>query len=85
MAKFDPNLFVDGATDRPDQAHHRRGVERDHRHRGVLGAGTFLFDAQVHTAKGLPTGTGPGTVQEFVERGQFLMLKVDDWSAVYSR
>ena len=41
-----------------------------------LGAGTFVFDAQVHTAKGLPAGTGPGTVQEFVERGQLLTLTV---------
>ena len=48
-----------------------------------LGAGTFVFDAQVHTAKGLPAGTGPGTVQEFVERGQYMMLQVDDWSSVY--
>ena len=48
-----------------------------------LGAGTFIFDAQIHTAKGLPAGTGPGTVQEYVERGQLLTMKVDDWSAVY--
>ena len=48
-----------------------------------LGDGTFLFDAQVHTNKGLPTGTGAGTVQELVERGQLLLLKVKDWHEVY--
>lgn len=49
----------------------------------AFGKGTFLFDAQVHTATGLPAGTGPGTVQEFVERGQLLLLKVRDWDEVY--
>ena len=48
-----------------------------------FGQGTFLFDAQVHTAKGLPAGTGPATAQEYVENGQLLLLKVTDWSAVY--
>jgi hypothetical protein len=48
-----------------------------------FGQGTFLFDAQVHTAKGLPAGTGPATAQEYVENGQLLLLKVSDWSAVY--
>jgi hypothetical protein len=51
---------------------------------GLLGGGTFVFDAQVHTAAGLPAGTGPGTVQEYVERGQLLTLKVDNWVAVYA-
>jgi Alkaline phosphatase PhoX len=49
----------------------------------AFGKGTFLFDAQVHTAAGLPAGTGPGTVQEFVEHGQLLLLKVRDWDDVY--
>jgi Bacterial protein of unknown function (DUF839) len=49
----------------------------------MLGDGTFLFDAQVHTNKGLALGTGPGTVQELVERGQLLLLKVKDWHKVY--
>ena len=33
--------------------------------------------------KNLPAGTGPGTVQEFVENGQLLILEVDDWSTIY--
>jgi hypothetical protein len=83
VARFDPNLFSTRATADPSK------LTIDEESSGIidteefLGAGTFFFDAQVHTAKGLPAGTGPGTVQEFVERGQFLTLKVDDWSAVY--
>ena len=52
---------------------------------GLFGTGTFLFDAQVHTRKGLPAGTGPGTVEELVENGQLLLLKVRDWDVVYGR
>ena len=83
VGKFDANLFSAGATADPTK------LTIDEESSGIidtedfLGAGTFFFDAQVHTAKGLPAGTGPGTVQEFVERGQYLLLKVDDWSAVY--
>ena len=83
VAKFDANLFGAGATADPDKYtidEESSGIiDTD----GFLGAGTFVFDAQVHTAKHLPAGTGPGTVQEFVENGQYLMLKVDDWSKVY--
>lgn len=50
----------------------------------LLGKGTFLFDAQVHTTKGLPAGTTAGTVGEFVERGQLLALKITDWDAIYA-
>ena len=49
----------------------------------TFGPGTFVFDAQVHTANGLPAGTGPGTVQELVENGQLLLLRVKDWDDVY--
>jgi hypothetical protein len=83
IGQFDPDLFSAGATADPTK------LTIDEESSGIidtedfLGAGTFFFDAQVHTAKGLPAGTGPGTVQEFVERGQYLLLKVDDWSAVY--
>ncbi len=83
IGKFDSNLFGTGATADPTK------LTIDEESSGIidtedfLGAGTFFFDAQVHTAKGLPAGTGPGTVQKFVERGQFLSLKVTDWSAVY--
>jgi Alkaline phosphatase PhoX len=85
VGAFDPALFGPGATQDPNK------LTIDEESSGIidtedfLGAGTFVFDAQVHTAKGLPAGTGPGTVQEFVERGQYLMLKVDDWSTVYAR
>ncbi len=48
-----------------------------------LGRGWFVFDAQVHTPKNLPAGTGPNTVQELVENGQLLVLKVRNWDAVY--
>jgi hypothetical protein len=33
---------------------------------------------------GLPAGIGPDTVQEYVENGQLLTLKVEDWLAVYA-
>jgi hypothetical protein len=83
VAKFDVTLFGAGATADPNR------LTIDEESSGIidteefLGAGTFVFDAQVHTAKGLPAGTGPGTVQEFVERGQMLTLTVGDWSSVY--
>ena len=56
--------------------HDRRGVERDHRRRGPDGRGTFLFDAQVHTAAGL---SDPARQ---VEHGQLLSMTVD-WDAVF--
>jgi hypothetical protein len=83
VAKFDTSLFGAGASADPTK------LTIDEESSGIidtgdfLGDGTFLFDAQVHTIKGLSAGTGPGTVQEYVERGQYLMLKVDDWSSVY--
>lgn len=49
-----------------------------------LNDGSYLFDAQVHTAKGLPAGTGPNTVQEYVENGQLLTMTVDDFDKVYA-
>ena len=67
----------------------RQPSSRDEESSGIveteafLGAGTFVFDAQVHTPAGLPAGTGPGTVQEYVEHGQLLTLKVDSWATVY--
>lgn len=83
VARFDPSLFGPGATDDPLR------LTTDEESSGIvdteqiLGKGTFLFDAQVHTTKGLPAGTGPGTLGEFVERGQILVLKVRDWDEVY--
>jgi hypothetical protein len=49
----------------------------------LMGPSTFLFDAQVHTAAGLPAGTGAGTVEEYVERGQLLLMTVSDWPQIY--
>ena len=83
VARFDPALFGPGAIEDPNR------LTTDEESSGItdaekfLGKGAFVFDAQVHTAKGLPTGTGPGTVEEFVERGQILVLKVKDWEEVY--
>jgi len=37
----------------------------------------------VHSAKGLIAGSGPGTVEELVENGQLLLMKVRNWAAVY--
>jgi hypothetical protein len=84
IAQFDEALFGAGATADPDR------LTIDEESSGIidaealLGPGSFLFDAQVHSAKGLPAGTGPGTVQELVERGQLLLLRVSDWAAVYA-
>ena len=83
VARFDPNLFGPGATEDPNKLtidEESSGIIDTER---LLGKGTFLFDAQVHTAKGLPAGTGPNTVAELVERGQILALKVKDWDEVY--
>ncbi len=83
IARFDESLFGPGATDDPTR------LTTDEELSGIidasdyLGRGTFVFDAQIHTAKGLPAGTGPNTVGELVERGQLLVLKVGDWDEVY--
>ena len=84
MARFDEALFGAGANDDPLR------LTIDEESSGIidalryLGRGFFLFDAQIHTAKGLPAGPGPGTVQEFVEHGQLLVLRVGDWNDVYT-
>ncbi len=83
VARFDPSLFGPGANDDPLRLtidEESSGITDAERY---LGDGAFVFDAQVHTAKGLPAGTGPGTVQEYVERGQLLVLRVKDWDDVY--
>ncbi len=83
VARFDTNLFSTGATADPAR------LTTDEESSGIidaekfLGKGTFVFDAQVHTSKGLPAGTGPGTIREFVENGQLLTLEVKNWHAVY--
>ncbi len=83
VARFDEELFGTGATADPNR------YTIDEESSGIidaeafLGDGAFIFDAQIHTAKHLPAGTGPGTVQEYVENGQLLTLKVDDWPDIY--
>jgi hypothetical protein len=42
-----------------------------------------LFGAQIHTAKNLPAGTGPNTVQGWSRNGQLLLMKVRDWGDVF--
>jgi hypothetical protein len=82
-ARFDASLFGTGATADPNR------LTIDEESSGIidaeafLGEGMFVFDAQIHTAKNLPAGTGPGTVQEYAENGQLLTLKIDDWSTIY--
>jgi Bacterial protein of unknown function (DUF839) len=85
VARFDPALF--GVTNPAGSSPATRAVlTTDEESSGIvtLPDGSYLFDAQVHTAKGLPTGTGPGTVEELVERGQLLRMTVDDFGSVYT-
>jgi hypothetical protein len=85
VAQFDPARFGRDAAiaDTPEF------LTLDEESSGIVpttrqfGPGTFLFDTQVHTTKHLPAGTGPGTVQEYVENGQLLLLRVTNWHAVY--
>ncbi len=85
VARFDAELF--GATNTagttPDT---RAALTTDEEASGLiqLADGSYLFDAQIHTAKGLPTGSGPGTVEEYVERGQLLRMTVTDFARVYT-
>ena len=81
VARFDPSRFTTGGSQfmTLDEESSRIIDSEDQ-----LGTGTFLFDAQVHTANGLPAGTGPNTVEEYVENGQLLLLRVTDWSAIYA-
>jgi Bacterial protein of unknown function (DUF839) len=71
LATFDPDQFTPGAA---------RFITNDEESSGIidtedlLGAGTFLFDAQVHAKHPDP---------DVVEHGQLLRLDVADWAAVY--
>ena len=84
LARFDEALFRTGSNPAPLPR-----LTTDEESSGIvdaepfLGSGTFILDVQAHTAKGLPAGTGPGTVEELVDRGQLLLLQVDDWAAIY--
>jgi hypothetical protein len=85
VARFNPDLF--GATNPSGTSPSSRAVmTTDEESSGVIQApdGSYLFDAQVHTNKGLPAGTGPGTSEEYVERGQLLRMTVADFGAVYT-
>lgn len=80
VARFDPELFSDDSV-----------ITDDEESSGIidteawLGAGTFLFDAQVHADSPTPYPAGAAlsdpTTQ--VEHGQLLQLFVPDWDAVY--
>ena len=85
VARFDPALF--GATIPTGTTPDTRAVfTTDEESSGIvqLPGGAYLFDAQVHSAKNLPAGTGPGTVEELVENGQLLRMWVSDFSKVYT-
>ncbi len=81
VAEFDPERFSPGGSN---------FITNDEESSGILDAedvlgerGAFLFDAQVHSAAGLPEGTGENTVEEYVENGQLLRLDVADFDQVY--
>jgi len=80
VARFDPAKFNAGADADPLR------LTTDEESSGiidtenVLGTGTFLFDAQVHTPKNLGAGTA-----ELVENGQLLKMEIQDFAAVYGR
>lgn len=75
--KFDPAVAGAGLLTKDEESSGIIDVEP------FFGPGWFLFDAQVHTAAGLPAGAGAGTVQEYVENGQLLAMRVTNWTAVY--
>jgi hypothetical protein len=76
-AQFDPAVAGGGLLTKDEESSGIMDME------SMLGKGWFLFDAQVHTSAGLPAGTGLGTVEEYVQQGQLLSLKVTDWAKVY--
>lgn len=89
VARFDQGLF--GASNPSGTTPDERAVlTTDEESSGIIstdnlfGDDTYLFDAQVHSVKGLPAGSGPGSVEEYVQRGQLLTMEVGDWESVYS-
>ena len=80
VARFDANRFSVGGSAFMTEDEESSGIIDAER---AFGRGSFLFDTQIHTAAGLPAGTGPNTVQEYVEHGQLLLLQVRDWDNVY--
>lgn len=83
VAQFDPDLFSTGGSNFLTIDEESSGIVDAEAVTGL--PGTFYFDAQVHTADGLPPGTGKNTVEEYVENGQLLRLDVADFAAVYSQ
>jgi Bacterial protein of unknown function (DUF839) len=73
VARFNPALFS-GATPITQDEESSGIIDTE----GLLGMGTFLFDAQVHASAGLDNPAAQ------VERGQLLKLYVPDWDAIYS-
>jgi hypothetical protein len=79
IAHFDENRFTPGKSMFITQDEESSGIIEA----PALGANTYLFDAQVHSAKELLAGTGAGTAAEYVEGGQLLRLTVKNWTNVY--
>jgi len=80
VARFDPSRFSLGGSQFMTQDEESSGIVDTEK---LFGTRTFLFDAQIHTRVGLPAGAGPNTVEEYVENGQLLLLKVSSWHQVY--
>lgn len=72
LAQFDENLFASGAPGFITQDEESSGIIDASK---LLGAGWFLFDAQVHKAN-------PDL--EKVEYGQLLAMRVRDWDQVFA-
>jgi hypothetical protein len=88
IATFDPAKFAVGANNWTVDEESSGVIDAE----STLGAGWFLFDAQIHTAgaekpegvpAALPAGTGPGTTEEFVEQGQLLAMKIGDFQEMF--
>ena len=74
VAQFDQALFTTGGPGFITQDEESSGVIDAESLFGE--AGTFLLDAQIHAAP-------LNNAAEYVERGQFLKLEIDDWTSVY--
>lgn len=86
VARFDHDLFG-YTTGSPSPSGNARAVlTTDEESSGIIQVadGSYLFDSQVHTTKGLPAGPGEDTVEEYVERGQLMRMTVEDFSTVYT-
>ena len=71
MAEFDTNLFRSESPNFITQDEESSGIIDTS---AFLGAGTFVFDAQIHTPSGNPAT---------VELGQLLTMRITDFSKVY--